>query len=277
LINECLKRGIKPRIYSLYNKNKEYTNDGVFALHQHIKEGYQPDIVFHMDYGVYDHPLLDKKYFNNSFTIMEAGDDPQRFADNYRKVHKFDVILTPDKVSLNQYKSNGINAIYWTHFADAIHGVENPDINPIYDVVCTRGDGNTAFLDQIKNKIGERFSNKRDFNLLQRDLLCTGKIIIQNSKFKEVTRRLFEGMLCNRLVLTDRLPEYRGIDELFIENEDIVYYDNLDDAIEKIDFYSNNEEDRKRIAFNGFNKVKNNHTTIQRLDDVLFLYNTRKK
>lgn len=272
IVNECRRRDIKCRIYSLYDRDKNYTNAGLRALYEHTQASYSPDIIFHMDYGVFDDVLLSKQYFPKSYFVMEAGDDPQRFGYNSAKAHKFDLVLTPDLISLEEYKKRGINAIYWTHFADFIDGSENKDINPSYDLVSTRGDGDTPFLDQIKNVIGNRFLNKRDFNIFQRDTLSQGKIVIQNSRYKEVSRRIFEGMYCNRMVMTDRLPEDRGLHLLFEDKKDIVYYDNLEDAIEKINYYSNNEEERLKITKNGYENVLKNHTTVQRLDIVLENY-----
>lgn len=272
IVKECRRRNIKCRIYSLYDKNKNYTNAGLKALYEHTKDSYKPDIIFNMDYGVFDDPYLSKDFFPNSYMVLEAGDDPQRFGYNIRKAHKFDLVLTPDLVSLEDYKKNNINAEYWTHFADFIEGKENTDIKPEYDLVSTRGDGDTPFLDQIKNVIRDRFLNKRDFNILQRDILSKGKIVIQNSRYKEVSRRIFEGMYCNRMVMADRLPKERGLELLFEERKDIVYYDNLEDAIDKINYYSNNEKERLEIAKNGYEKVLNNHTTVQRLDLILNHY-----
>lgn len=273
IVNECRRRNIKCRIYSLYDKNKQYTTAGLTALYQHIQSGeYRPNILFHMDYGAFDHPLLDKQYFPNVFTVLEAGDDPQRFSYNFPKSYKFDLTLTPDLVSLNEYKKREINAIYWTHFADAIEGNENENIIPSFDLVSTRGDGDTPFLDKIKTVLGDRFLNKRDYSILQRDTLSQGKIVIQNSRYNEVTRRIFEGMYCKRMVITDKLSEERGLELLFTDKQDIVYYNNLDDAIEKINFYSKNEKERLRIANNGYKKVLNNHTSVQRLDSVLKEY-----
>jgi len=74
------------------------------------------------------------------------------------------------------------------------------------------------------------------------------------------------------MVITDRLSEDRGLELLFKDGEDIVYYDSLEDAIDKINYYSKNEKERLRIANNGYQKVLNNHTTIQRLDSVLNNY-----
>lgn len=273
IVNEIKRRGIVGRIYSLYDTNKQYTDAGLKALYEHIKNGsYNPDIIFHMDYGAFDHPLLDKKYFPNSYTVLEAGDDPQRFGNNFPKAHKFHLTLTPDLVSYKKYQENGHDVLYWTHFADYLQGSENMDIHPTFDLVSTRGDGDTPFLDQIKSKIADRFLNKRDYNVLQRDILSSGKIVIQNSRYGEITRRIFEGMYCNRMVLADRLSPDCGLENLFKDGEDIVLYDGLDDALEKIKYYSNNEQERLRISNNGYNKVLNNHTTCQRVDAVLSKY-----
>ena len=273
IVNESKRRNIKGRIYSLYDRNKQYSIAGLTTLYQHVQSGqYKPDIIFHMDYGAFNHPLLDKQYFPDTYMVMEAGDDPQRFYNNSNKAYSFDLVLTPDLVSLQEYKKREIDAIYWTHFADAIEGFENHEIKQIYDVVSTRGDGDTPFLDELKSRIGNRFSNKRDFNILQRNLLSTGKIVIQNSRHGEVSRRIFEGMYCNRMVMTDRLSSDRGLDTLFTDGENIVFYDSMEDAIEKIEFYSNNDKERLRIANNGYQNVLNNHTSIQRFDAVLNKY-----
>ncbi len=69
--------------------------------------------------------------------------------------------------------------------------------------------------------------------------------------------------------MTDRLPSERGLDTLFTDGEDIVFYDSMEDAIEKINFYSKNDKERERIANNGYQNVLNNHTSIQRFDAVL--------
>ena len=272
IVEEAKSRGIKGRIYSLYNNQKQYTAEGLTALYQHTQNGYKPDIILHMDYGVFDHPLLDKQYFPGIFTVMEAGDDPQCFYNNFNKAYKFDLVLTPDLVSLEKYKAAGIESIYWTHFADAIHGHAKEDIIPAYDVVSTRGDGDTPFLDALKERIGSRFCNKRDFDILQRDLLSNGKIVIQNSRYKEVSRRIFEGMLCRRMVMADRLPSDRGLEKLFKDKVDIVYYDDLDHAVQLIDYYISHEDERVSIAETGWNNVLNNHTTVERLDAILNKY-----
>ena len=80
-------------------------------------------------------------------------------------------------------------------------------------------------------------------------------------------------MLCNRLVITDRINEDTGIDKIFKEGDDIIYFNNLNDCIEKINYFLENEKERLKISNNGYNKVKNNHTICKRVENLLKLVN----
>jgi spore maturation protein CgeB len=99
-------------------------------------------------------------------------------------------------------------------------------------------------------------------------------MVIQNSRWGEITRRIFEGMACGKMVLTDKLDISRGLEELFIDGEDIVLYNDMFDCIEKMNYYNENEEERERIAYNGMVKVIANHTQIQRVDKLIKAYET---
>jgi len=94
-------------------------------------------------------------------------------------------------------------------------------------------------------------------------------MVIQNSRWGEITRRIFEGMACGKLVLCDRLSESKKIHELFKEGEEIVFYDDIVDCINKINYYHQNEDERERIAENGYKKVYTHHTQKQRVDYII--------
>jgi spore maturation protein CgeB len=104
------------------------------------------------------------------------------------------------------------------------------------------------------------------------EFLNSGLMVIQNSRWREITRRLFEGMACGKMVITDRLAESTGLSEMFIEGEEIVYYDNMLDCIEKINYYNENRDELNRIALNGMNKVLNNYTQIQVVNKIIEKY-----
>lgn len=59
------------------------------------------------------------------------------------------------------------------------------------------------------------------------------------------------------------------VHELFIDGEDIIYYDNIVDCINKLNYYQENSEERERIAKNGYNKVLENHTQKQRVEFII--------
>ena len=44
-----------------------------------------------------------------------------------------------------------------------------------------------------------------------------------------------------------------------IRDRDFVYYESIDDLIRKCDYYIKHEDERKAIALNGYNKVKEFH------------------
>lgn len=226
------------------------------------------DIVLFMDWGRFDSPLLDKSLVN-SFWVQESGDDPQNFERNYPKSPRFHITLSPDADATNEYKKRGIDAIWWPHFADT--RVQYPlQLEPEYVAVTTRGFGSSNLLDTLTQHGKGTIGNKNNMGPKEHtEFLNKGKMVIQNSRWGEVTRRIFEGMACGKLVICDRLPSSKRLDELFKEGEDIIFYDDVIDCINKINYYHQNEDERERIAENGYKKVLNHHTQKQRVDYII--------
>jgi hypothetical protein len=222
-----------------------------------------------MDWGRIDSKWLDKSLKPNSFWIQESGDDPQNFERNSPKASRFHLTITPDKQCAEAYKKMGINAEWVNHFADT--AVQFPlNKEPEYVAVTSRGYGNSEFLDYLTRWAEGGVGNKNGMNAEEHtEFLNSGLMVIQNSRWKEVTRRIFEAMACGKLVLTDRLVEETGLSEMFIEGEDIVYYDEMFDCIEKMNYYNENEEEREKIAHNGMIKVLHNYTQIQVVDKLI--------
>ena len=238
----------------------------------YLDGSFEPDIVLYMDWGQYDHLYLNKIYIPNAYWVMESGDDPQQFDKNSQKAHKFDLILTPAYDSYLKYKERGHDVEWWTHFTD-LKIYQRKLGNPTIDVVSSRGPGGSQFLDYISQVMPGKFINRNGFTGPEHsDFLQSGKIVLQNSRHHEFTRRIPEAMSLGRLVITDRLPEHTNINSLFTEDEDIVYYDGPADCISKINYYLRNDADRKRIAENGYAKVMANHTQKNRVDTILSKY-----
>ena len=234
-----------------------------------IQQAIPTDIVLFLDFGRFDSVWLDKKWTRDQFWIQESGDDPQNFDRNFPKSYKFDMTLSPDMDSVDEYLDRGVNAHWWTHFADTRVQYPLKSMHE-YVAVTTRGEGGSEFLDQMTSHGAGSVGNKNGLNANDHTVfLNKGLMVLQNSRFGEITRRIFEGMACGKMVLTDRLSENKKLHELFEDGKDIVYYDNMVDCINKMNYYVDNPKERDEIAVNGYNTVLTNHTQVERVDFIL--------
>lgn len=78
--------------------------------------------------------------------------------------------------------------------------------------------------------------------------------------------RAFDIMGCGGFLLTNFQPDLLDI---FVPDEDFVYYDGEDDLLAKIEYYLTHEKERTEIARNGFEKVCQNHTYHHRVSTML--------
>jgi hypothetical protein len=283
--NEFEARGFEVRKYNLYHnegnilpqkKIRTYSAEGLNKLNYDVRNNkYKPDIVLIMDYTGFDAPHLDKIHFPGLW-LMEAGDEPQSHRMQSMRAHKFHGILSPDFECTQRYKQAGMDALWWTHHADLEIFHDGYDIKPIFDCVTTcgsRGKGSIegkSLTDEISEALGERFNNNRYFfGEEHAKRLCMGKIVFQCSQYGEITRRIFEGMACGRMVLADRLSTSTNIDTLFEDGVDLVYYNDSKDAIDKIRYYSEHDEEREKIAHNGLMKAGVMHSQVARVNELL--------
>ena len=275
LATEFDERGWNVGIVSIgSNKTQKYHDDNIRAW---LNEKDDSDIVLFMDWGRFDSHLLNKEKLPSAFWVQESGDDPQNFERNFPKAERFHMTLSPDAESTETYKGRGINAHWWTHFADTKVQVPIEEVEPSYVAVTSRGMGGSQFLDTLTVHADGAVGNQNGLGPLDHTaFLNSGKMVIQNSRWGEVTRRIFEGMACGKMVLCDRLDKSKKLDELFVDGEDIVYYDDMIDCINKMNEYSADDKERERIAKNGYQKVLKNHTQVQRVDFIIEKYNEWK-
>lgn len=228
------------------------------------------DLVLFMDWGRFDSPWLDKKHVPNAKWVQESGDDPQNFDRNSPKAHKFHLTLTPDHRSYLRYLSMSVNAMWWTHFADTRIHMPMIDVEPEFLAVTTRGRGGSAFLDALVDHSDGMIANKNGLEGIHHSIfLQKGLMVVQNSRWGEITRRIFEGMACGRMVITDRLHPDTKLETLFRDRLDIVYYDSLEECINLINYYGEHHDGRELIAANGRQAVLHAHTQSHRMDSIL--------
>ena len=81
-----------------------------------------------------------------------------------------------------------------------------------------------------------------------------------------VPLRVFDVMGMGGFMLSNWQAE---IPELFVEDKEIVTYKTPEELIEKADYYLRHDDERARIAANGYQKVKEQHTYEHRLDKII--------
>ena len=80
--------------------------------------------------------------------------------------------------------------------------------------------------------------------------------------------RIWDVLGCGGFLLTNYQAE---IPYYFKEGEDLVCFDSLEDLCEKVGYYLEHEEERKRIAWNGYRKVREKHSYIERIRTILLM------
>lgn len=266
IVKEFKRLGWKTEIYSLFDNNDNYVDDKI----RNDLLATKPDIIMHLDWGQHTSPILAELRKTGAYCIMESGDDPQRFNNNFIKAKWFDLILSPDIRCVEEYRKRGYNSEWWTHFSDT-NTYYPLNVEPQYIAVCSRGIENGAtIIDNLVKKYPGQIINQNGFwGDEHNKFLNSGEIVLQQSRYGEITRRIFEGMSCKKLVIADKLDMSTKIQDLFVDGKDIIFYTNEEDCIEKIFYYHNNKQEAERIAENGYNKVLNNHTQQQRVEFII--------
>jgi glycosyltransferase involved in cell wall biosynthesis len=193
--------------------------------------------------------------------VQESGDDPQNFNRNSSKSSRFHLTFTPDHDSYSEYKKMGRNVIWRTHWACPRTQYPIPT-EPEYVAVTSRGYGSSSVLDILTDVGRGSFGNRNGMKWEEHTkFLNSGLMVVQHSRWGEITRRIFEGMACGKLVLTDRLNESKKLHELFEEGKEIVFYDSVDDLVAQMHYYNDHPEEREKIAEAGRKKVLKYHTS----------------
>lgn len=92
--------------------------------------------------------------------------------------------------------------------------------------------------------------------------------ITSRSIMSGVPLRVFDIMGAGGFVLSNFQSDFL---DLFVPDEDFVYYENKKDLLQKIDYYLKNEKERQAIAENGYAKIAAKHTYRHRVRELLQL------
>jgi len=93
------------------------------------------------------------------------------------------------------------------------------------------------------------------------------KLVFNISIGKEANMRAFEVPLTGSALLTDEVDDLKKMG--FKDGENVIFYNTMEEAVEKAKYYLEHEDEREEIARKGQELVLNNHTYKHRLETIL--------
>lgn len=142
-----------------------------------------------------------------------------------------------------------------------------PNINKIYDVgFCGNYVNRADWINSIPNI-------KKDIFVIGEDMvnaINSYKIHFNRNMADDINSRTFETLGCKTFLLTN---ETENLSKLFKIGEHLDTYTTKENLLDKIKYYLNNDDLRNKIAENGYNFAKQNHTYLNRADNIIKIIN----
>lgn len=128
------------------------------------------------------------------------------------------------------------------------------------------------FCKVISKKYGSRFKIFTSvFNRSFNDLVASVPILIAPTYPSDDlywSNRVYLTMGSGGFMIHPRLS---GLEQEYTEGEEIVFYDGMDDLLEKIDYYLAHEQEREMIRLAGWTRTATEYTYKARIDQLLHI------
>jgi len=244
-----------------------------------IVDSFKPDLIFSIICGdklvtPYE-PLQEIKQITSKGDIKTFNwfcDDTWRF-DNFSKnvCNYFTACSTPEKYCIDKYKQIGYKNILFGQW----HVNENYMTTPIgkqFEVGFCGGLTNERIriLNSIRAKVSV-FSGccyESMFELYSLSKIGFNMTVNYNDpeKKRQMKQRLFEIPCAGSLMVTENV---QNLEEFFNPDDEIITYETIEEACDKIKFYLNNETEREFIAYKGQQRFAKEHTSKNRLAKLI--------
>jgi glycosyltransferase involved in cell wall biosynthesis len=185
---------------------------------------------------------------------------------------KFDHVFVAQKKAVEDFKRDGVEAEWLPHaFEPQAYPYQTMPLKE-FDV-CFVGhinnDKRLDFLDHMFKKFPNFFYGQRLFERAA-EAYGRSKINLNIAHSDDVNMRVFEIMGSGGFLLTEYVP---SLEELFKNRKHLVWYKDLDEAVDMATYYIHNDEARQKIAEEGYREVLKNHTITKRVDRMIEVIN----
>ena len=272
-------------IYFDYDRIKQRYN--AEKMTQMLREAvycYHPDILFYAHYQDWVKHDVWKEISNElpTKTIIWLTDDHTDYERERPVWELFNLIVTTDRKGYEKRKKEGFNNVFLSQWACNHFLYKKLNLPKIYDVsfVGQCYGEREGFVASLKKKginvttFGRGWENSS--RVSQADIIKIynqSKISLNLSLSHDTPAgyiytlkgRDFEAPGCGSLLLTRDAKE---ISEYFVPGEEIITYEDANDAAEKINYYLKNEDEREKIAKSGYERVMKEHTYEKRFLEI---------
>lgn len=181
---------------------------------------------------------------------------------------KFDTVFCAQKEHVERFKKDGIENVYWMPHAVEPRAYPKQETIKKYDV-CFVGHINSGNRVDALDRLFKEFPNfwygQRLFEEAA-EKYGESKVNFNISINGDLNMRTFEVLATKSFCLTSRNKE---VESVFEDGKHLVMYDNLDDMVEKAKYYIEHDEEREKIAKQGYEEVMAKHTFRHRVEQVL--------
>lgn len=272
-INHIIKDGIQKNEKTVLVENGDDA-DFIFLDFRHLnrKSGFEGEIIerwLHkivvIDYSD-NHHLLNidsKNYFKRSIVDKKH----KSFFKYNREVHPISYCIKNDCLNFPinfENREIDISIFFRKSNESPKPGMKNRSI--VAEFIANTYKHRVTFVgiagnDGEKGRMGE--NNKSYY-----EIMMNSKIVVTcNPDNWEGDYRLFESLSCGPLVMVDDM--ITPVTNKFINNNHLIYYNNLYQLKYNIDYYLNNEHERRKISKSGYEHAMKFHKTSDRIDEIL--------
>ncbi|WHY97944.1 glycosyltransferase family protein [Peribacillus simplex] len=272
-----------------------------------ISKRYKPDIALYFTSGTNLEPQKIKQLKRMGIrTALWLTDDPYYIDITKFIVSHFDIIFTQEKNCISLYKSYGCNKVHFLPLAADSHVFQPKVVNDKYksdilfigNAFWNRVNLFDSIADYLSKKdtkiIGHSWERMDNYSLFKNKVnniwtspaetasFYNGAKVVINihrqhddstinlNKDKinadSINPRTFEISACGAFQLTDIRKD---LSDFYTPEVDIATYQSPTELIQKIEYYLNHEDERRKIATNGLNKTKELHTFTNRINELL--------
>ncbi len=239
-----------------------WTSDG------DIPAGY--DLYLRIDHGDYKYDIPEHLKPSAFYAIDTHLEKP------YRKIKEqaghYGFVFCAQKSGVKKLKRDtGIDA-KWVHIACDPEMHKDLNIERKLDIAFVGTEGKKNLRGELLKLLARRYHDSyigRADSRLMSNIYSSAKIGFNYSINDDINMRMFEVLSCGALLITNRLKNDTGFNELFKDGKDLVTYGSAGELLRKAEYYLSHDDERVKIAGQGRSLATGRYTYQASLKKML--------